>query len=186
MTKSWEEKIQEDFPFMKQTGNKDDNIYRRWGFEGIGDGWNEIIYNCCKQISDAYKAAGIEQNEIDFVPLQIKQKFAQLRFYYTYTDSSLNIGAIDFLGSGSTIRFSPENEEYDSKREELRRNIKNIVRDAEEKSKHTCEICSNAGTIRKDLLWKMTLCDSCYHKRLKLYEESKKKRANCNVEDYKE
>ena len=105
MTKSWEEKIQEDFPFMKQTGNKDDNIYRRWGFEGIGDGWNEIIYNCCKQISDAYKAAGIEQNEIDFVPLQVKQKFAQLRFYYTYTDSSLNIGAIDFLGNGTTIRF---------------------------------------------------------------------------------
>ncbi len=95
MKAEWEEKIQSEFPFMKQTCNSNDNTYRRWGFECSG-GWYELLRDCCQQITDKYYEAGIE---IDFVPVQVKEKFGTLCFYYEFKDAPLKIAAFDFIGS---------------------------------------------------------------------------------------
>ena len=179
MKAEWEEKIQSEFPFMKQTGNSNDNTYRRWGFECSG-GWYELLRDCCKQITDKYKKAGIE---IDFVPVQVKERFGTLRFYYEFEDAPLKIAAFDFIGSVS-VRFEPKNEADDEIKKNFRHDIATIVRAAEERSKHTCEICGKKGIIRNDLGWVRTLCYECYDARIKAIEKNKEKRADKKPEDY--
>ncbi|NLM19030.1 MAG: hypothetical protein GX217_03280 [Clostridiaceae bacterium] len=172
-----------EFPFMKQNNVKEEhNIYRRWGFE-CSSGWYELLRNCCQQITDRYAEAGVP---IDFVPAQIKEKFGTLRFYYGYEDAPCGIAAIDNLWDGTSIRFEPGNECDDEEKKKLRHDIAGIVRVAEERSKHTCEICSKQGIIRTDLSWIKTLCDSCYDARKIAIEEKKKERAEKAKEIYEE
>lgn len=174
MNSDWELKLQEEFLFMKQTCDKGDNrnIYHRWGFECSG-GWYQLLRDCCQQITDRYAESSIP---FDFVPVQVKEKFGTLRFYYEYEDSPCKIAAFDFLGSGS-IRFESGNEDDDDEKKQLRNDIAGIVRAAEERSKRTCERCGKEGIIRTNLGWVTTLCDSCYDARKKAIEENKKKRA---------
>lgn len=84
MNDELELKLQEDFPFMKQNrvyGER--NAYRRWGCECSG-GWYSLIHNLCQEITEKYTEY---QLSIDIVVLQIKEKFAALRFYYEYNDA---------------------------------------------------------------------------------------------------
>ena len=82
--------------------------------------------------------------EIEFEPAQIKEKWGTLRFYYAYKDAPCGIAAMDFIGSGISIRFAPgkESEDADSLEEcnkrMLRKDIARIVRNAEERNKTTC------------------------------------------------
>ena len=181
MNNEWKLKLQEEFPFMKQNNVEEEhNIYRHWGFECSG-GWYELLKDCLQRITDRYAEAGVP---IDFVPAQIKEKFGTMRLYYGYEDAPCGIAAFDFLGNGSSIRFEPGNENDGEKKKKLRHDISGIVRAAEERSKHTCEMCGKEGVIRSDLGWVKTLCDSCYDARKKTKEENKKKRAEKAKEIY--
>lgn len=175
MKEEWELKLQKDFPFMKQNDSNDErNIYRRWGCECSG-GWYNLLHDCCQEITDRYEDAGVS---IDFVPAQIKEKFGTLRFYFGYKDAPCRIAAFDFLENGTSIRFEQGNEHNDEAKKKLRREISSIVRAAEEKSKHTCELCGVEDTacIRTDLGRVKTLCDNCHYERVKAIEENKNKR----------
>lgn len=167
--------LQEKFPFMKRDMNasKDEqihNIYQKWGCE-CNAGWYQLIYELCQEISDRYAE---EEIPVDLVVEQIKQKFASLRFYYSFADAPLKLQAFDCVG-GPSIRFYPENDNDDDNYKKLRNDIASIVRKYEEKSKTVCEICGQEGTIRMDMPWKRTLCDECYGAYLKKLEEKKKK-----------
>lgn len=171
MTDNWEQKLQEEFPFMKQNNvDEEKNLYRHYGFECAG-GWYELLRDCCRKITDRYAKAGVP---IDFVPTQIKEKFGTLRFYYGFEDAPSGIAAVDFLGSGTSIRLESGSESVDEEKQELRRDIAAIVREAEERSKHTCEKCGSEGVLRTDLRWVRTLCDSCYSAHKAAIEKSKK------------
>lgn len=156
---------------MKQTSNEEDeSVYRRWGFECSG-GWYQLLRECCETIVARYAQDGIEPNDIDFEPAQIKGKFGALRFYYGYKDAPCGIAAFDFLGSGTSLRFAePENDDDDNKLYKRRHDIAQIVRAAEEKSKHTCENCGEMGVLRNDrgagIFWIQALCNSCHEKRI--------------------
>lgn len=163
MKAEMELKLQEDFPFMKQNrieGEK--NIYKKWGCE-CSNGWYQLIYDLCQAITDRYAK---EDVPIDIVPEQIKEKFASLRFYYSFKDTSCSLQAIDCL-NGFSIRFEPQNNDKNENIKNLRHDIREIVRAYEEKSKTICEFCGKDGILRTDMYWKKTLCDECYNSYLK-------------------
>lgn len=180
MDKEWQVKLQEDFPFMKQNNVEEErNLYRRYGFECSG-GWYQLLRECCEAITARYAEEGIEADDIDFVPAQIKEKFGTLRFYYGFKDTPCGIAAFDFLDSGNSIRFEPGNNDADDLTKKFRHDIALVVREAEEKSKHTCEICGADGVLRNDSgagIYRIsTLCDACYENRIRATKETKRKR----------
>lgn len=161
MKDEFELQLQKDFPFMKQSKvESEQSIYRRWGCECSG-GWYHLIHNMCQDITDRYKEAGVD---VDLIPEQLKEKFATLRFYYSFEDAPCGIAALDYLGDGSSIRFEPGNENDDDEKKKLRHDIAQIVRTYEAKSKSVCEVCGDekTATVRMDMSWKQSLCDSCY------------------------
>lgn len=164
MNEQLERQIQADFPFMKMNKiDGEENLYRRWGCD-CDDGWYELIHDMCQAITDRYAKEGLP---IDLIPTQLKEKFATLRFYYSFEGSQYGSAAIDFLGS-MNIRFKTNDDTpLDDRTEKLRRDIAQIIRTYEAKSKTVCEKCGNtdSATIRKDLGWWRTLCKSCYEKR---------------------
>lgn len=166
MKKELKQQLQADFPFMNQNNAKEGNPYRRWGCE-CSDGWYELIHQCCQQITEKYHQEDIE---IDFVPAQIKEKFGTLRFYFGYEDAPCGIAAFDFLNDGTSIRFEPDSEGCSEKKKLFRREISDIVKATEAKSRTVCEFCGKETTVclRKDLRWVKTLCDSCYNTNAKI------------------
>ena len=166
-----EMQLERDFPFMKQ--NRSDNeksIYKKWGCE-CGSGWYNLIHDLCQEITDRYERDNLP---VDIVILQVKEKFAVLRFYYEYENAPCPLQAFDFIGNG-TIRFTPDNDKEDNTVKKLRKDIAEIVRKYEEKSSSVCEVCGNSGKVRNDMPWIRTLCQNCYDKYIKKSEESKRK-----------
>lgn len=176
MKEQVEQQLQADFPFMKQDKNQgEQNTYRRWGCE-CSSGWYALIHDMCQAIADRYAAEGIP---VDLVPLQVKEKFAALRFYYSFENEAPHIMAFDGL-DGSSIRFEPGSCTQDEDQKKLRHDIAQIVRTYEEKSKSVCESCGDSTTasVRKDLPWKKTYCNSCYQRHLN-YLNGQQKLSNC-------
>ena len=117
MKEEYELKLQDEFSFMKRDMTIKDrstirNIYQAWGCE-CSEGWYPLIRELCQAITDRYTQDGIP---VDIVVEQIKEKFASLRFYYSFEDTPCALHAIDFLG-GSSLRFEPHNKNDDEKRE---------------------------------------------------------------------
>ncbi len=170
----WKIKLQEDFPFMEQDP-RGENLYRRYGFEFAG-GWYGLLRECLDAIVARYAEDGIGMEDIDFVPCQLKEKFGTLRLYYGYTDTGCVNAAIDFLNDGLSMRFESEAEgEADDAKAKRRKDIRAIVRTAEQKSECTCEKCGAEGKLRNDsdvgIYWVKTLCDSCHEKRIKIMQQ---------------
>ena len=180
MREELERKLQEDFLFMKQNNvDEERGLFRRCGCE-CSDGWYDIIHDCCKQIEERYAQDGVE---IDFEPAQIKEKWGTLRLYYGYKDAPCGIAAMDFIGSGISIRFAPDRESGDAdsvedeNKRRLREDIARIVRNAEERSKTTCEWCGDTKTasLRTNIGgWVGTLCDSCAQKYIEKRNEHRR------------
>lgn len=97
----------------------------------VGDGWEKILDDLCKQLTLIYKATGIQTTFV-----QIKEKFGTLRAYHDTFPND---------------KFSEEDNEL------WRNIIDSIVGSTEYKSSYTCEVCGQYGTIRKGG-WLKTLC----------------------------
>lgn len=184
---NWKTILQKEFPFMKQDQNADHNIYKKWGFE-CSAGWYELLRECCEAIVARYAEDGIEIGDIDFEPVQIKEKFGTLRIYYGYSDAPCGIAAFDNIATGESIRFEPHTEgDISDEKKRLRKDIRSIVSAAEEKSKHTCEVCGADGKLRDDsnvgIYWIRTLCDSCHEDRVQKTIEALEKKKNMSPED---
>ncbi len=169
MREELEIKLGKDFPFMKRTNKEDGSIYQRWGCE-CADGWYQLLHSLCQEITDTYSHAGLP---IDIIVEQVKEKFATLRFYYSFEGAPCPIQAFDCLSDGTSILFQPQNELDSEDKKNLRKDIAKIVRKYEEKSKFVCEGCGNDGTIRIELPWKRTLCDQCLSEHLQKIEHRK-------------
>lgn len=156
-------KLQKKFPFMLQNHVKEErNSYRRFGCE-CQNGWYNLIYELCESITKKYQEY---EMPIDIVVLQVKQKFATLRFYYKYEDSDSSIQVIDFLADGVSLHLD-QNDSSDSKKQNLRKDIKNIIRSYEKKSASICEICGGNGerkNISQKYYYVRTVCENCYKK----------------------
>lgn len=157
-----EQRLGAEFPFMKRSPGEENvkkitNVYQKWGCQ-CEDGWYALIRDLCREITERYEKEGIPA---DIIVEQIKEKFAGLRFYYSYPNSRPAFHALDILGD-SSIRFYPECNNDTPK--SLRRDIADIVGKYEALSKTVCEICGAQGEARMDLRWKRTLCNGCYEK----------------------
>ena len=146
-----------EFAFMKGKSRSDGNGLSSLRCE-CGSGWFGLIRDLCGEIAAAYSYAG---KEPDIVVKQVKQKFAKLRFYYSFEGSSPGL-VIDFLGSG-TLRFDPAYESIPEDVKALRAEIKSIVHRYEEKSGTVCEYCGGEGSLRKlPNDYYKTLCGECF------------------------
>ena len=97
----------------------------------------------CQAITDRYAEEGLP---IDLIPTQLKEKFATLRFYYSFEGTQYGSAAIDFLGSRS-IRFgTTDDTPLDDRMEKLHRDIAQIIRTYEAKSKTVCEKCGSTDS----------------------------------------
>lgn len=125
------------------------------GFE-CGDGWYELLNMLCGQISHHLSY----NKNVEIEMLQVKEKFAGLRFYYGLTNQQ-DIKWWFSWAKKKKIRKAFENFSYQ---------ISGHVEMAESLSYIICENCGkikNKDTnikVRKDSGWWVTLCDECHHK----------------------
>lgn len=183
MKDEFELKLQKDYPFMKQNRvNGERNSYRRFGCE-CSNGWYNLIHNLCQEITEKYAEY---QLPVDIVVLQVKQKFATLRFYYEYEDAPCKLQALDFIGSGSSIRLNPRHSEEDPK-QRLRNEITEIVRKYEKKSASVCEICGADNAERRNMsrYYVRTVCGKCYDAHIRKQAETTEKQKN-DIKEYLE
>lgn len=73
-----EEQLRKDFPFLEKSRSAagQGSAYARWGIE-CANGWYELIRDLCTAIAKVYESY---ERPADIVLVQIKQKFATLRF----------------------------------------------------------------------------------------------------------
>lgn len=143
MKEELEQQLEHDFPFMQKSRVKEErNTYKIFGCE-CGDGWYGLIHELCQSITDRYVKEEILPENIDLLPIQIKEKFGILRYYYSFEDM-------------------PCKESVDDSKKKLRNDIAYIVHNYQEKSMSICENCGKSGQLRADLPWEQTLCDQCY------------------------
>lgn len=71
----------------QEAGGRICDLYGAFGCE-CDDGWYELLYGLCGEITEAYKKHGAP---VDIVIDQIKEKYGTLRFYYhlSQNDSDL-------------------------------------------------------------------------------------------------
>ena len=112
------------------------DLYSAFGCE-CGDGWYQVLYDLCANITDAYTQAGLQP---DIIIDQIKEKYGSLRFCYHHESAD---------GASTPV--------------EIRKAVSRIVEKAEDRSTHICEKCGKSGRLRPELPWIQTFCDSCYN-----------------------
>lgn len=94
----------------------------------IGKGWNNLIDEMCTKITNHHKYCGCK----GIVVKQVKEKFGGLRFYWDLLEPEKCGGAWE--------------------------ETSNIVRDAEDKSYSTCDVCGESGEPRRGA-WVVTRCN---------------------------
>lgn len=137
MGKSLEKKLAEEFPFM-QRKNDNANLYDKWGC-ACEDGWYELIHSLCTEVASAFAERNLP---VDFQVHQVKQKLGKLHFYFGLEDG------VDRLTPGYTAHPMYEC-------------INEIVEKYEQESESVCEVCGEAGRLRRDLPVR-TLCEIHY------------------------
>lgn len=137
--------LAKNFPFMRINESSEEQkasgrIYDLYDsfFCDVGNGWYSVLYGLCQELTEVYEKAGIP---VDIVPVQIKEKFGELCFYFK--TSNVN--------------------------QSLNKAVTEIVDKWEEKSTTVCEQCGKNGELRSDLSWVLTLCDKCYEQEKSKY-----------------
>jgi len=168
--KELEQRLEDEFPFMRRgksiNEQKDEkdfiySLYDAFGCD-VGDGWFEVLRGLCRDITEAYRRAGLP---VDIVVDQVKEKYGGLCFYYHHDNNVSNIYTFDLPSNGQSI-------EVKQKVFELHKEIEEIVNKWEEMSGNVCEDCGATGKVREDLNWVLTLCDLCYEKLLRKLERN--------------
>lgn len=128
----WDE-LMDRFPFLLQ-----DSKGKKYGY-GVecGPGWYDLIYKMLEEIELYYKKNG--SNIDEFVIVQIKEKYAELRVYYEIRYSNREVT--------SQINIYQDTEEIINKYVDL--------------SSKTCHECGQPGRLHDDGGWLSTLCDEC-------------------------
>ena len=163
MKEELEKALGEEFPFMQrglsaeEQEQKHGRITDLYGAFGIdtGDGWYPLLREMCAEIAAVYEQAG---EPVDLAVDQVKEKFGTLRFYYHLEGQKSAIHAFDNLSGGSSLRICPGSSEVHQK-------VSEIVARYEKKSSQVCEVCGAPGCLRKELRWKLTLCDEHFQGR---------------------
>lgn len=144
MKKELEQKLADEFPFMRRDPKalKQHPIRDLYGAFGcdFDDGWYDLLYELCTEITAAYKSRGLPVNiEIS----QVKEKYGRLCFYFALERGKHR------LSPGYT-------------RHKMYSVVVEIVEKYENLSETICEVCGEPGSLRSDLSWIRTLCNTHY------------------------
>jgi hypothetical protein len=163
MKKELELQLVEKYPdFFREYGGDPRQTCLAFGIE-CGDGWYNLIDALCRDLTKLTKNG----KKADIIVLQVKQKFAGLRFYFVYEFKKKSI----FRKIDSMLREFMFNKRLGKqywKIVEARRKIwettyekvHDRVAKAEHESFKTCELCGNKGkTVGSG--WVKTLCEEC-------------------------
>lgn len=151
MKKELQNRLAEEFPFMRCKPEEAIGDFYCIVDIDVGDGWYGLLYDMCKEITEVLETEG---ESVNLVVEQIKEKFGGLRFYFHLNREKQE-----------SLHLLPgEDRVYEE--------IFNIAEKYEDRSWDVCEICGCGGTLRRDLIWMSTLCDKCYSK----YDESAKRK----------
>lgn len=158
MTRELEERLAADFPHVfsalaLRTTHTLDEMLRAdlrakphiatFGIETL-DGWYGIIRRLAEKIDPWCAATGARA-------LQVKEKYAGLRFYLTPArDAKPSYELRDEGANLVSIAPIASNEE-----------VNRAIDEAEEESERTCENCGAPGTEREHNYWLSTRCDDC-------------------------
>lgn len=135
MNDKLEKKFYDRFSFYRTDRSIQESLMR-FGFE-CSDGWFQIIWDLSEKIEEVLK-------EEDNVVQQAKDELQDSGFEVIQVKEKF--GTLRFYTNWS----NPKIEAY--------------IREAEEKSSVTCEICGKEATLRTDG-WLTTLCDFCYNEK---------------------
>jgi hypothetical protein len=105
-----------------------------WGFD-CGDGWLKLIDGLSRRITKLDPEGEIQA-------VQVKNKFAMLRFYFRAAGENKESLQLKHTAVGA------------------------LVAQAEKKSTHLCEECGKKGKIRDDSGWYITLCEKHHKERM--------------------
>lgn len=132
MKKELEIRLAEEFEFMRRGPLSEDSIDNLYNAFGIETG--DGWYQL---LYDMCKEIAIvletAEKPVTIEMVQIKEKYGTLRVYY------------DLEGENNVAR-----------------KISDITQKYEDLSEKVCEECGCEGTLRTDLPWIQTLCDTCY------------------------
>lgn len=118
-------KLIKKFPKILKAKKKNMSPFSAYGVE-CDDGWYDMIFNLCTELQTL-----CDSNGTQVIALQIKEKFATLRFYMS-------------IGDGATdAQYKATNE---------------IIKKYEDMSSKTCEVTGNVGCLYKRGFWVKTLC----------------------------
>lgn len=140
MTEEVQEKLFNRFSFYRPELPMTQSLMC-FGIE-CGDGWFGILWELSlkiesileKHLSEVDNAKLLLADDTVFNVSQVKEKFGTLRFYF---DSSVD--------------------------EEVYTEIRDAVREAEDKSAITCEVCGRPGELTSGG-WKSVVCNECKNK----------------------
>lgn len=130
-----------------------------------GAGWFQSIYKACIKIQKI-----CTKYDIKVVAKQIKEKFGELRFYYSITEKYPNkIDILDLYLSRKANKYKLG--EYYNLFRDFRKKfyktpsekIRDIINDAEREANKICEVCGDKGKLCGNG-WVQTLCDECYRR----------------------
>jgi hypothetical protein len=135
-----QEKLFNDFPQLYRDRFKPDTQSRMCdGFYCCGDGWFDLIYKLSSKIDEFCKKHNLTGNNY-ICAWQVKQKYGSLRFYTG-----------NYYGNNYTDLVERSKEQN----EELHK----LIRDAENESSITCEVCGKSGKAYNSRGWISVSCE---------------------------
>ena len=138
MSPELEQKLAQEFALMRPRTDTNQagciyDLYAAFGCDFGGDGWYEIMRGLCKELQEACN----KEPGAKVIPMQIKEKFGSLQFYFHAENCS----------------------------EELNDELYNIVNKWEGISERTCMECGAAAVMRNNGGWVSPLCEEHYAER---------------------
>lgn len=149
------QKLIADFPKLyRQTENSLSMM--QFSFE-CGDGWFDLVYRLSKDIEAEAKKLGLDP-QADAWPcaLQVKEKFATLKFYCDAGEPTPAEG-LEPEQAGCILSLRPW---------PTIQTIRALIANAEKQSANICEDCGGVGKLHQDGWWRV-LCDKCDLERAK-------------------
>ena len=135
-------------------------------------GWSAVFERMCGRIQDVLDKHAIPAEE--FVIGDVKEKFARIRLYWYFAkpgedglpgERIVNPGlTVDFLGVGTIEGVGSQSAEElgsDSKYDEARAEIRQVLHDASDESYATCMFCGATDDISYTEGWVVPVCPDC-------------------------
>jgi len=155
MNEANEKQLFEKFPALYRDASSAEPSCMRNFY--CGDGWFDLIFKLSEAIEQEAYRAGLKPSDAGWPrALQVKEKFATLRYYVSTVgdenhEDDESAGEMKLESAGGMLSFRPVASNT---------NIRKLVTEAEQKSAFICADCGQPGEVRHSS-WMHVACDKC-------------------------